>query len=187
MTVVPYSQSDIYDAASALLGYDRIDVNGNVYNAQLDPDAYNYLQSNGFIAATATVTVITLTVPGLGEIAIVIGVTVITVAAVIALKNWVKARGQYDPIVVRDLANAGPRAGTTDSNGNCDPNSQPTPNYKWQAVNKTGAYAGQVHWHYSQWNLNPVTCTWFLNPHIDNGTVDPGPSYELLEGIFQAQ
>jgi len=56
---------------------------------------------------------------------------------------------------VRDIANAGQKPAPLDSNGNLR-SKQPT-NAKLQrkAVNKTGANAGQVRWHYSQWNLNP--------------------------------
>jgi hypothetical protein len=158
-----------------LLDYGSVDDYGGVSNALLDPDAFDYLVSSGFLQATETWPVL-VAVPGIGEVVEAIFVVYVVYEAI----EWLHRRGLGgDPAVVKQLPSE--VAGTRDENNNCV-QVQPIPNYKWQARNKSMGQLGPIHWHWITWNLNQTTCQWHFGR--GEGPNDPGPGYVLLPGVF---
>lgn len=128
--VYVYSPYFINTLWSGLLSYGSTDpASGNMLNVELSPDAYNYLNSQGFISASAAATAVPelLDVPGVGQVVIAILVVYISIQAVEQLKIWVENRGNHDPSIVQTLGST--RAGTKDSGGKCTSSNPPT-NFK---------------------------------------------------------
>ncbi len=176
--IVQYPPGYLDEMPGELLEYGSVDAYGGVSNALLDPDAFNYLVSSGFLQAAETLTQLVV-IPEIGPV--IEAIFVITVLAHEAVE-WLHRRGLgSDPAAVKQL----PRevAGTRDETGNCVQVLPPNLNFKWRARNKSMGVLGPIHWHWTVWNQNPATCRWFFNTRGE-GPNDPGPGYVLLPGVF---